>query len=316
MEYTFLGPTKEKISRVGLGTWQFSQTWGVEDYETARGIIEEAHAQGINLIDTAIVYGDGLSEEFIGRALKELGLRDEFIVASKIPGQFLAWGDVIKAVEGSLRRLQVDAIDLMQVHWPPVWHNIPTCEYMRALERLVTLGKIRYLGLSNFPPILAWEAQECLAREEIVSLQVRYNLLERDAEKELLPYAEENNMTLLAWSPLAKGALTGKYTPENLPKFEDVRAGNPLFHPSNFNQIWPLVQKLREIGQKYGKTPAQVALNWLLTTSDAVIVIPGAKRPEHVVDNAGAAGWRLSYDDWLELDQLSKSIRIRYYVED
>ncbi len=310
MEYTFLGPTKEKISRVGLGTWQFSQTWGVEDYETARGIIEEAHAQGINLIDTAIVYGNGLSEEFIGRALKELGLRDEFIVASKIPGQFLAWGDVIKAVEGSLRRLQVDAIDLMQVHWPPVWHNIPTCEYMRALERLVTLGKIRYIGLSNFPLILAWEAQECLAREEIVSLQVRYNLLERDAEKELLPYAEENNMTLLAWSPLAKGALTGKYTPENLPKFEDVRRGDPIFHPDNFERVYGLVKEVEEVASKYGKTPAQVSLNWLVTTSPVVVPIPGAKRREQVADNAGSVGWRLSFEDWSRLERASRMTHI------
>jgi len=310
VEYTFLGPTREKISRIGLGTWQFSDTWGVKSYEVAKGIIEEAHRHGINLIDTAIVYGDGLSEEFIGRALEELGLREEFLIASKIPGQFLAWGDVIRAVEASLRRLRVDAIDLMQVHWPPVWHNIPTCEYMRALERLVSLGKIRYIGLSNFPPVLAWEAQECLAREEIVSLQVRYNLLERDAEKELLPYAEENNMTLLAWSPLAKGALTGKYTPENLPEFEDVRRGDPVFHPDNFKRIWPVVEELRRIAEKHGKTTAQAALNWLITSSDAVVPIPGAKRREQVADNAGAAGWRMGFEEWARLEELSRRAEI------
>ncbi len=310
MEYTFLGPTREKISRVGLGTWQFSDTWGVKSYETAKAIIEEAHRQGINLIDTAIVYGNGLSEEFIGRALKELGLRDEFLIASKVPGQFLAWGDVFKAVEGSLRRLQVDAIDLMQVHWPPIWHNVPTCEYMRALERLVALGKIRYIGLSNFPPVLAWEAQECLAREEIVSLQVRYNLLERDAEKELLPYAEEYNMTLLAWSPLAKGALTGKYRPDSLPEFEDVRKTDPVFHPDNFARVYEVVKLLEEMAGRYGKTPAQVALNWLVMASPAVVPIPGAKRPEQVADNAGSVGWRLSYEDWARLEEASRRVHI------
>lgn len=310
MEYTFLGPTREKISRVGLGTWQFSDTWGVKSYETAKAIIEEAHRQGINLIDTAIVYGNGLSEEYIGRALKELGLRDEFLIASKVPGQFLAWGDVFKAVEGSLRRLQVDAIDLMQVHWPPIWHNVPTCEYMRALERLVALGKIRYIGLSNFPPVLAWEAQECLAREEIVSLQVRYNLLERDAEKELLPYAEEYNMTLLAWSPLAKGALTGKYRPDSLPQFEDVRKTDPVFHPDNFARVYEVVKLLEEMAGRYGKTPAQVALNWLVTASPAVVPIPGAKRPEQVADNAGSVGWRLSYEDWARLEEASRRVHI------
>jgi aryl-alcohol dehydrogenase-like predicted oxidoreductase len=316
MEMRYLGGTGEKVSAVGLGTWQFSESWGVTNYETAKQIVAKAIEVGMNLIDTAIVYGNGMSEDFVGRAIKELGAREQVFIATKIPGQYLSVDDVLRATRASLRRLRVDAIDLMQVHWPPCWHNFPTCEYMRALERLVNMGLIRYIGLSDFPVGLAEAANSCLAREQVVSLQVRYNLVERAAEKEMLPFVEEYGMSLLAWSPLAQGALTGKYTPDNLPKFEDVRSGNPLFHPKNFNQIWPLVQKLKEIGQKYGKTPAQVALNWLLTTSDAVIVIPGAKRPEHVVDNAGAAGWRLSYEDWLELDQLSKSLRIMYYVED
>ncbi|MCD6323873.1 MAG: aldo/keto reductase, partial [Desulfurococcales archaeon] len=253
LEKRELGYSDLKVTAVGLGAWQFSDRWGVTSYEVAKSIVAKAAEVGINFIDTAEVYGNGLSEEFIGRALKELGLRDHFVVATKIPGQFLAYGDVFKATRNSLRRLGVDAIDLMQVHWPPCWHNIPTCEYMKALEKLVNLGFIRYIGVSNFAPELLESARTCLSREDIVSNQVRYNLVERDAEKEIIPYAEQESLTVIAWSPLAQGVLTGKYTPDNLPRFSDVRAENPLFHPDNFKQIYEgIVKPLVEVAEKYG----------------------------------------------------------------
>ncbi|MCI4396545.1 MAG: aldo/keto reductase [Thermoprotei archaeon] len=310
MEYRILGTTGEKISEVGLGAWQFSESWGMLDYENAKKIISSAMVNGVNFIDTAIAYGWGKSEEFIGKSLKELGARDNFMIATKIPGEFLAEHDVILATLGSLRRLQTDHIDLMQIHWPPVWNNIPTCEYMRALEKLVSMGLIDYIGVSNFPPILLDEANSCLSREEIVSEQVRYNLIEREAEKEIIPYTLEAGMNLIAWSPLAKGALSGKYNLENLPKFTDVRAGEPTFIPQNFKEILPVIEKLKEIASKYSKTPAQVALNWLLTSYDNVIVIPGAKSPEQVAENSGASGWSLSFEDWVALDSLSKKVTI------
>jgi aryl-alcohol dehydrogenase-like predicted oxidoreductase len=310
MEYRILGSTGEKISEVGLGAWQFSESWGMLDYENAKKIISSAIVNGVNFIDTAIAYGWGKSEEFIGKSLKELGARDNFMIATKIPGEFLAEHDVILATVGSLRRLQTDHIDLMQIHWPPVWNNIPTCEYMRALEKLVSMGLIDYIGVSNFPPILLEEANSCLSREEIVSEQVRYNLIEREAEKEIIPYTLEAGMNLIAWSPLAKGALSGKYNLENLPKFTDVRAGEPTFIPQNFKEILPVIEKLKEIASKYSKTPAQVALNWLLTSYDNVLVIPGAKSPEQVAENAGASGWSLSFEDWVTLDSLSKKVTI------
>jgi aryl-alcohol dehydrogenase-like predicted oxidoreductase len=310
MEYRILGSTGEKISEVGLGAWQFSESWGMLDYENAKKIISSAMVNGVNFIDTAIAYGWGKSEEFIGKSLKELVARDNFMIATKIPGEFLAEHDVILATVGSLRRLQTDHIDLMQIHWPPVWNNIPTCEYMRALEKLVSMGLIDYIGVSNFPPILLDEANSCLSREEIVSEQVRYNLIEREAEKEIIPYTLEAGMNLIAWSPLAKGALSGKYNFENLPKFTDVRAGEPTFIPQNFKEILPVIEKLKEIASKYSKTPAQVALNWLLTSYDNVLVIPGAKSPEQVAENAGASGWSLSFEDWAALDSLSKKVTI------
>jgi len=310
VEYTFLGNTGEKISRISLGAWQFSESWGVTEYEIAKKVIIEAANQGINLIDTAEVYGRGMSEQFIGKALRELNLREHFLIATKIPGDFLAEHDVYKAVEKSISRLQVKTIDLMQVHWPPCWHNFPTCEYMRALEKLVHLGRIRYLGLSNFPPILVEEARSCLSTEDVVSLQIRYNVVERDAEKELIPYAEREGLTVLAWSPLAKGAVTGKYTPENLPKFEDVRGGEAVFHPENFKNVYKVVEVLMDVAKKYGREPSQVALNWLIMSSPSVVPIPGAKNEEQVKSNAGGAGWRMSIEDWLRIKEASDNLKI------
>ncbi|MEB3859672.1 MAG: aldo/keto reductase [Desulfurococcales archaeon] len=313
MEFASLGSTGLKVSRIGLGVWQFSEAWGVTDYSLARDIVRASLDEGVNLIDTAMVYGRGLSEEFLGRALRDLGVkRDDVIIATKIPGDFLSFDDVFKATDNSLRRLRVDYIDLMQVHWPPCWHNHPTCEYMRALERLVVLGKIGYIGLSDFPVELVEAARACLARYDVEVLQVRYNLVERQAEKEIIPYAEENGMSLLAWSPLAKGAVLGKYTLEEAEKLQDVRGGDPLFKPQNYRQILELSELVKEIASKYGKTPAQVALNWLLGYSDTIIPIPGAKSPDQARENAGAAGWRLSYEDWRRLDEASKKLKITY----
>ncbi|MCD6349016.1 MAG: aldo/keto reductase [Candidatus Korarchaeota archaeon] len=314
MEFRYLGTSDIRVSAVGLGTWQFSDSWGVQNYELARSIVEKAIELNINFFDTAAVYGRGLSEQFLGRALKELGVRDDVVIATKLPGEFLSRHDVFKGTKRCLERLGTDYIDLMQVHWPPIWNNFPTCEYMRALEELVHQGVIRYIGLSDFPVELVESAWSCLSTEDIVSDQVRYNLVERDAEKEIIPYAEAYGMSVIAWSPLAKGALTGKYTPDNLPEFEDVRRNAALFHPENFRQIYGVVEVLKRIGEKYGKTPAQVALNWLLMASDSVIVIPGAKTPQQVEENVGAVGWKMSFDEWLELEELSGSLRISRVV--
>ncbi len=310
MEFRYLGTSDIKVSAVGLGTWQFSDSWGVKEYDMAKSIVERAIEVGINFFDTAAVYGRGLSEQFLGRALKELGVREDVVVATKLPGEFLSRHDVLKGTKRCLERLGTSYIDLMQVHWPPLWNNFPTCEYMRALEELVHQGVIRYIGLSDFPVELMDSAWSCLSTEDIVSDQVRYNLVERDAEKEIIPYAEAYGLSVIAWSPLAKGALTGKYTPDNLPEFEDVRRGSALFHPENFRQIYGVVEVLREIGEKHGKTPSQVALNWLLRTSEAVIVIPGAKTPEQVEENAGAVGWSMTFDEWLRLEETSGRVLI------
>ncbi|ADL18975.1 Aldo-keto reductase [Acidilobus saccharovorans 345-15] len=313
MEYTEFGSTKEKVPRIGLGAWQFSDAWGVTDYQKAKAAIAKALELGMNLIDTAMVYGNGMSEKFIGDAIRELGVpRSEVFIVTKIPGHFLSYDDVFRAVDGSLRRLQTSFIDALEAHWPPAWHNIPTCEYARAFERLVEMGKVRYIGLSNYPVALIEEFRYCLSRHDVEVLELRYNIVERQAEQQHIPYAEANSMTVLAWSPLAQAAILGKYTLEDVTKFNDVRRNNPLFRPENYSQILQLVEELKEVAKKYDKTLSQVALNFLLRASSAVLPIPGAKSPEQVEENAGATGWALSYEDWRRLDEASKRLRISY----
>jgi len=313
LEYTTLGWSDVKISKIGLGLWQVSETWGLTNYSEVKAIISKALEIGINLFDTAMVYGNGLSEEYLGRALKDTGVkREDVIIATKIPGEYLDPMDIFRTVNASLKRMGVEYIDLLQIHWPPCWHNFPTCKYGRALEKLVLLGKVNYIGVSNYPLILIEELRSCFSTIDIVSMQYRFNIVEREAEEELIPYAEANDFTFLPWSPLARGALTGKYSLENLSSIKDFRARDPIFSPTNFTKIQKVIDILRELSVKYGKTPTQIALNWLLTYSPVIVPIPGAKKPEQVVENAGSIDFKLSYEDWFKLSEVGREIRLSY----
>lgn len=314
MEYTELGRTGLRVSRIGLGAWQFTEAWGLTEYSLARDIIRRAIENGVNFFDTAMVYGLGMSEVFLGKALRDTGVkRDDVVISTKIPGQFLNPSDIYKSIERSLSNLGFSYVDVLLAHWPPCWHNFPTCEYARALERLIELGKVNYLGLSDYPVELVEAFRQCLAKHDIQVLQIRYNLVERYAEKQHIPYAERHGLSIQAWSPIAKGALTGKYELGSL-EFKDLRSQEPIFHPDNYSKVWKLVELLRKIGEKYGRKPVQVALNWLIMSSSVIIPIPGAKKPEQVDDLAAAIGWRLSYSDWRLLEEKSRSIEINYSI--
>ncbi|MEM0369168.1 MAG: aldo/keto reductase [Pyrobaculum sp.] len=308
MEIIKLGRSDMKVSRIGLGVWQFSgDAWGQISYEQAKTIVQKAFELGVNFFDTAAVYGRGRSEEFLGRSIKELKIRDSVYIATKVHGDWLRRIDIFNAVENQRRRLGVDAIDLYQIHWPACWHNTPICETMKTLEELIKRGLVRYIGVSNFPTPLLEYARSCLSRVDIITSQNRYNLIEREADKELLPYLKREGIVLIAWSPLAKGALSGKYTIENLPTFDDVRKNDPLFTPTNLSLISPLIQVLRQLSTKYNKTPAQIVLNWLIK-DPWIYPIPGAKTIEQIIENVGAVGWSLSDDDWRTLDRLGWDI--------
>lgn len=312
MEYVRLGKSDLKTSIIGFGAWQASgKAWGVdvEDDLIIKAIIK-AYELGVNLIDTAEAYGNGHSEEVVGRAIKEIG-RDNLVIATKVHGGHSRYDDVLKAAEDSLRRLGISEIDLYQVHWPDPWDQIPLKHTMRAMEKLYKDGKIRAIGVSNFAVRDLEEAGRYLSDTQIVSNQVKYNMLERQIEEEVVPYCRKEEIMIIAYSPLAQGALTGKYNLNNKPS-DAIRSGNRLFSDDNLGEISRLLEVLGKIANMRGKTIAQVAMNWLLKEGN-VVPIPGAKNPKQAEENAGAAGWRLNNKELMEIDGVLRTITMNFF---
>jgi len=309
MDYVALGRGGPKVSAIGLGMWQAGgKAWGsdVRDAD-CRKAMERAVELGINLVDTAEAYGDGHSETVMSRAIKNVG-RDNVFIATKVGGWHLRPDDVRKACAASLKRLGVREIDLYQVHWPDPWGQVPLRETMKALEALQRAGKIRHIGVSNFAVRDMREARSHLSRTDLTSNQVRYNMLQRDVEKEVLPYCAREGIGILAWSPIGKGLLSGKYHNGRRPK-DRVRSDEDLFKPANVRASAPLVRELRRIGKIHGKTPAQVALAWLRRHRH-VVPIPGGKRPAQAAENAGAAGWSLNSRELRGLGAILRRTRL------
>ena len=254
-----LGNSGVQIPDVGLGTWEY--TGG--SAPLLRGV-----ELGAFLIDTAEAYR---TEDAVGEAIKEI--RDYVFVATKVSPSHFRRRDLLKAAEQSLKRLKIDFIDLYQLHWANP--RIPIAETMGAMEELVDAGKVRYIGVSNFSVGLMEEAQAALSRARIVSNQVEFSLTERSIEPEVLPYCQANGITVIAYSPLARGL-------GNLERGAGARA-------------------LAEVAARNGRTVAQVALNWCLY-HDRVMVIPKTNASMRVEENCGASGWRLSDDDVAALE--------------
>ena len=274
MEYRFLGKTGERIAAIGLGTWLIGGG-GSPDYSRDREAVEAiryAIELGMTHIDTAEMYGGGHAEELVGEAIKAFK-RDEVFIASKVWPTNLRYDDLLKACERSLKRLQTSYIDLYYIHWPS--DVIPLSESMRAMERLYKDGKIRYIGLSNFSPTQIEEARSYLSTTDVVAIQAEYSLYNRKIEADLIPYCFRSGMTVVAYSPLARGALLA-----DLKKPAERR-----------------IQLLMELAEKYSKTPVQIALNWVIW-HDQVIAIPKALQRQHLEENAGAAGWKLAKEDY------------------
>jgi len=289
--------------------WQAGgKAWGsdVRDAD-CRKAMERAVELGVNLVDTAEAYGDGHSERVMSRAIRNVG-RDHVFVATKVGGWHLRADDVRKACAASLTRLGVREIDLYQVHWPDPWSQVPLRETMKALEALHRAGRIRNIGVSNFAVRDLEEARSHLSRADIVSNQVRYNMLQREVEAEVVPYCKREGIAILAWSPIGKGVLTGKYHDGRRPK-DRIRSDEDLFKPANLRAAAPLIRELRKIGRARGKTAGQVALAWLRRHGH-VIPIPGAKRPAQAEENAGAAGWQLTAREFRSLGGILRSTRL------
>ena len=314
MEYRNLGRSGLQVSVVGLGCNNFGRR---ADLETTRAVVNKALDLGVNLLDTADVYGGaGLSEQFLGQVLE--GRRHEVVLATKFAnpmgeGPMNRGGSrryIMAAVEASLSRLKTDYIDLYQMHVPDA--RTPIEETLRALDDLVRQGKVRYIGHSNFAGWQAAEAHyvaEKLNTTPFVSAQNEYNLLNRRIERELVPACRAYGLGMLPYFPLASGFLTGKYH-QGQPLPEGARLSgaaaapmaNGILTPKNYETLG----KLETFASDRGKSMTELAFGWLASQDFVPSVIAGATKPEQVEQNVAAGAWRLSTEEMAEVDRLTK----------
>ncbi|MEH3022063.1 MAG: aldo/keto reductase [Pseudomonas oryzihabitans] len=294
------------VSRIGLGTWAIGGwMWGGTDearsIETIRGAVQG----GINLIDTAPVYGFGRSEEIVGKALE--GIRDQAVIATKVA---LEWPNeevrrnasaarIRQEVEDSLRRLRTDRIDLYQVHWPDP--QVPHEETARELERLRQAGKILAIGVSNYSP----EQLEAFRQfANLSTVQPPYNLFERAIEADVLPYAQRHGLVLLAYGALCRGLLSGRMQAQTQFDGDDLRQGDPKFQAPRFAQYLAAVEALTAFArERHGKSVLALAVRWILDQGPT-IALWGARKPEQLQGLDEAFGWRLGSEDLATIDAI------------
>jgi len=305
MRYLDIGTT-QKISKIGLGTWQFgAREWGYgEDYagSQARDIVRRAVELGVTLFDTAEMYGFGRSERILGEALGDR--RESVFLATKLFPVLPVAPVVEQRAVASASRLGTRRLDLYQVHWPnPLVSDGPIMRGMSALQRVGLVGEV---GVSNYP-LARWQAAERALGGRVLSNQVRYSLVDRAPERDLLPFAAEAGRIVIAYSPLAQGLLSGRYDRANRP-VNRVRAGNPLFLPENLDRASDLIGVLREVAAAHQATPAQIALAWVIR-HPAVTAIPGASSLEQLESNVAAAEIDLSDDEYTALSTASGRFR-------
>ena len=293
MKFRKLGQSDLNCSVIGLGTWGMAGSfWGKVDDDQSIATIRAGLEAGINLIDTAPVYGDGHSEEVVGKALEGLK-REDMVLATKC-GRFTCETEKIRQeLETSLKRLKTDYIDLYQVHWPD--DKVPFEETFGELENMRKQGKIRYIGVSNFSVEQTEEASKYC---QIVSTQPQYSLLVRDIEKDILPYCVEKNIGILSYGSIGAGALTGKFKEKPVFKEDDERASfYTFFQEQNWPKTKQMIDTLEEIASSHGKPTVHAAINWVLKQKGISVALVGARTPEQVRMNAQAADWELTDEE-------------------
>lgn len=319
MKYKFLGNTGMKVSELCLGT----MTFGGKGFWTAIGTLQQDQVNelvrmsvdaGINFIDTANVYSEGLSEQMTGQAIRDLGLsRHDLVIATKVRGQMgpgpndsgLSRKHILQQADASLSRLKVDYIDLYQIHGLDPLTSFQ--ETLEALDTLVNSGKVRYVGCSN---LAAWHIMQALGISDrkhlsrFVSLQAYYTIAGRDLERELVPMLLDQKMGLMVWSPLAGGFLSGKYSREAETK--DGRRVNFDFPPVNKEKAYDIIEVMQKIADERQISVAQVAIAWLLHQPVVTSVIIGANKPQQLTDNLNSVQVKLSDEELSRLNEISK----------
>jgi aryl-alcohol dehydrogenase-like predicted oxidoreductase len=301
MEFTPISGTEFTASRIALGTWAVGGTmWGGSEEQESVRTIHAALERGINLIDTAPVYGFGRSEEIVGKALAQYGHREKVILATKVG---IEWRNgsiarnasrerILREVEDSLRRLQTSYIDIYQVHWPDPL--VPIEETAETMLRLFQQGKIRAIGVSNYSP------QQMDRFRTVVPLhtdQPPYNLFERQIDRDVLPYLRENRINALVYGPLCRGLLTGKMKADTQFTGDDLRKVDPKFQPPRFAQYLRAVELLDQFAQKnYSKRVIDLAIRWVLDQPGVSVALWGARHPEQLQTVDNVEGWKLDAD--------------------
>jgi len=307
-----LGDTELNLTTVGLGTWAMGGPWqfgwGPQDDNEAIAAILTALDKGINWIDTAPIYGLGHSEELVGKALKQT--KQKPLIATKCG---LLWDEknerapclkkesIRKECHTSLKRLGVEVIDLYQMHWPEPEEDVG--EAWEEMAKLADEGKVRYIGVSNYN---VEQIERVRKIHKVASLQPSYSMLHREVEDELLGYCAQNNIGVIAYSPMQRGLLTGKFSQERLAglPLDDHRRRNPDFHEPQFTATLQLVERLKEIADRNGKTLAQLAISWVLRRPEVTAAIVGARRPDQIAETAPASDWNLSEKDIEKIEKL------------
>ena len=312
MKYRYLGNSNLEVSAVGLGTWAYgNDIFGeVDDQQSIRAIRTAVDA-GITLIDTAPAYGAGHSEVVVGKAID--GIRDQVVIASKCGThrdgpkyiRDLSPQRIRKEIEDSLRRLNIEQIDLYQIHWPDP--DTPLEESVEELLKLKKEGKFKYLGVCNFGVELMDQISEMT---DVISLQPQYSLLKRDIEAEILPYLIENNFGSLSYGTLGGGILSGKY--KERPEFNDEKDNRdgfyPFFKEENWSQTQELISLMEEIAENHNQSPAQIAINWSIHRPGITTALVGAKTEKQARENAAAADFELNEEEMIALTKKSEQV--------
>ncbi|HEX4808948.1 MAG TPA: aldo/keto reductase [Bryobacteraceae bacterium] len=312
-ELRTLGQSDLQITRVGVGAWAMGGAgwqfgWGQQDDSDSIAAIRAALERGVDWIDTAAVYGLGHSEEVVGKAIQ--GVRDKPYIFIKCERRWDSEGKIFPCLkaesireecEASLRRLNIDVIDLYQMHWPQPDEDLE--EGWTEMARLKEQGKVRWIGVSNFN---AAQMERAMKIAPITSLQPPYSLLARDAEAEILPFARQHNIGAIVYSPMRAGLLAGRMTREralNLPE-DDWRRRNPDFQEPRLSRNLELVERLREVGNRHGRSPGEVAIAWTLANPAVTGAIVGLRKPEQVDGTLGAMDFQLTADEVAEIESL------------
>lgn len=311
MEYRLLGKSGLSVSAISIGAWAIGgENWGEVNDQDSIAALQKALELGFTFIDTADIYGKGHSEKVVGRAIE--GSRKDVIVATKVANRWNEQGEVwpdcsydyiMQAVQDSLKRLKTDYIDVYLIHRHDP--NTPISETMRALEKLLQDGVVRAVGVSRYNREQLEEAQKCI---ELHVAQYPLNILRRKEITPILPFCREHNIGMMAFAPLSKGLLSGKFSVNTSFPENDLRSQDATFQGEGFKKRLGAVEQLKPIAKKYGKTLAQLAINWSLCQSGVSTALVGVKKPEQVNENVGGTGWKIEQEDLDKIETIVKGL--------